>query len=255
MKKERGVTLVEIIIVLGIMMMGTAVVVPRLVSSNEQSKELSVDSDRATLKTKCSVYYLNTAEHAIKASKLTNLMDKDTVKFVNWLSTELNLPLDTASTYDALDTRFGWVSCQKLIDEKLLDTIPNDDRYILDTQTYTVYHVTDAEEVWTQLFVESGSHTNSLDNMAVRRFPIETSTTYMSTVNSTCMAGNIIYVGGKGTLKLAKVEIGTSTQTVTDLTDRLTDAVEVFGVSNIGSALKVEYLDSTGKVVILDIAY
>ena len=255
MRNERGFTLVEIIIVMSILALSSTLIVPRVVASQKQSQELSIESDRATLKTKCSVYYLNTSEHAIKTAKLTSLMDKDTDNFVNWLSTKLGLTPNTAKTYDEIDKRFGWVSCQKLIDENLLDSFPSDDRYVLDTQTYTIYHVSDAEEVWDGLFVESGSYTNSLDNMTVRRFPIKHNTVYMSKVNSTCLTGNVIYAGGKGTMTLAKIEISATTQTVTDISNKLSNAVEVYGVSSVGSKLRVEYLNRSNKVVIDEIDF
>lgn len=256
MKKERGFTLVEVLVVLTIVSVSSIAVVPRLIASHEQSQEISLDADRATLKTKCSIYYLNNAEHAVKTMELTSLMDAETTKFVNWISESLGLPLETATTYDVIDKRFGWVSSQKLIDEKLLDTIPSDDRYILDKETYTVYHVLDAEDVWKELYQSSSSHTNSLSNMTIRRFPIEISASiYMDKVNTTCMAGNVIYAGGNGTLKLAKIEITATTQTIKDISSSLANVREVYGVSNIGSGLRVEYLDTSNKLVITDISY
>lgn len=255
MKCERGFGLIEILVVLAIISVSTAVIAPQLIHSQQESKKLTIDSDRATLKTKCTVYYLNTSTHATKTNPLSELMSPETVKFVDWLSKQLNLPVGQESTYDQIDARFGWVSTQKLIDEKLLDAVPVDDRYILDTQSYTLYHVTDAEDVWEHLFVSSGAGTTDLGSMSIRRFPIETTQVYMSVVNSTCMAGNAIYAGGKGTMTLAKIEVFPSTQTVTDISSKLTNAVEVYGISNIGNNLRVEYLDTSGRLVIADVEF
>lgn len=255
MRKEKGFTIIEILIVLSIVSVASVLMIPQLVSSQKKSETMAINSDREMLKTKSSMYYLNTSEHPSGPNPLTELMDKDTLAFADWLCTQLGLTPGVNASYTELDKRFVWLSSRKLMDEKLIDEPPVDDRYVLDTQTYTVYHVTDTEDVRNKLFVDSGGGGNTLDSLNVRRFPIETSTTYMDKVNSTVLAGNIIYAGGSGTMQLARIEVKATTQEVSDISSKLPDVKEVHGVSSIGNGLRVEYTDTSNKLRIMKIDF
>lgn len=252
-KDERGFTLLEIMAVIGLASLVGATVIPKVISSNETSKTMNIESDREMLKTKSSVYYLNNGAHATRVTKLTEVLDEETDNFVRWLCNSLGLTPDIQASYDEIDKRYGWLSSEKLIDDKLLDTPPVDDRYILDTQTYQVYHVTDNQQTKDLLFESGGGNNTTLDNMSVRRFPIETSTVHMAKVNSTVLVGNTIYAGGAGTMQLAKIEVTSQTQKVTDISNKLPDVQEVLGVSTIGSGLRIEYIDTANKVRILKV--
>lgn len=255
MRKEKGFTIIEIIIVLSIVSVASALMIPQLVSSQKKSETMTINSDREMLKTKSSIYYLNTSEHPSGTNPLSELMDKDTMAFTDWLCDKMGLAPGQNASYTEIDKRFVWLSSKKLMDEKLIDEPPVDDRYVLDTQTYTVYHVTDTEDVRNKLFTESGGGGNTLDTLKIRRFPIETSTTYMDKVNSAILAGNIIYAGGSGTMQLARIEVKATTQEVTDMSSKLPDVKEVHGVSSIGNGLRVEYTDTSDKLRIVKIDF
>jgi prepilin-type N-terminal cleavage/methylation domain-containing protein len=254
-KSEAGFTLLEIIVTLGIISLATAGVVPQMIHSKNQAEQLAIDSNRELLRTKSSIYYLNRSEHAVKTNGITELMDMDTLAFVEWLCTELGYNSSSNSDLKKIDERFGWISVNKLMDEKLLDSTISDDRYVLDTDTYMVYHITDSDEVREALFAEGGDGSSSLDKMNTRCFRIQTATKYMDLVNSTVVVGNIAYAGGSGTMYLAKIRIDVNTQDVEDISHLLVNPTEVYAVTTVGSGLRVEYRNTSGEIVITQVDY
>lgn len=253
MKSESGFGLIEFIVVIALISIASASVIPSIMRSNETSHTMNIETDRELLKTKGSIYYIDSGDHPLRPTKLTQLMDKDTDGFVRWLAGALGLPPDTQTTFDEIDKRYGWLSSEKLLDKGLIDSLPADDRYVLDTQTYTVYHVTDNSTTRDLLFSESGADNSTLDNMSTRMFPIQTSTVKMIKVNSTVIVGNTIYAGGEGTMQLAKIEVTAQTQKVTDISNKLPNVKEVIGVSSIGSGLRVEYVDTSNVIKIVKV--
>ena len=250
-KDERGFGLVEWLVVACVAGLALIASYPVIRSNQLESKQATIDSDRQLLKSKCSMYYLDTGEHATKHTKMSETLDRDVSSFIEWMCNEASLPTSPLTEYD---NRFQWIDTDLLKSRHLLSEPPKDNRYILDIATYQVYHITDTKEVIHQLVDAGGGPSTDLGDLTLRRFPIQTATVYMNKVHSTILVGSTIYAGGEGTMKLAKIEVSPTSQIITDISDKLDNPIAVYSISSIGSGLKVEYANPSGiKIVTLNL--
>lgn len=255
-KRQLGFTLIEIVIGIALLTMlgvGTATYYSK---TSKQANQTLIDADRELIKTKCSIYYLKKSDHATKPDNLSEAIDKDMNNFLNYLSNKMGLPLGSQSTYDTIDARFKWVDSMKLTDEKLLDRTPSDDRYILDIETYQVYHVTDKEEVLGTIYDNGENGGDSLDDMNIRKLILitEDGSAEMTKVHTNLLVGNTLFVGGEGSMKLGKVTLLPTGEKVYDLTSKIPNVKNVLTITQTNEGIAIEYTDNSNNVKIVTLS-
>lgn len=244
--KEKGFTLVELIVVLSIVGTIGGVTYSQMVGSKQSTIQFAIDSDREILGTKASISYLNNGRHpVIDNNDITQLMTRQMTNFVKDLKEVSGLTEDrlVAETYKRLNT-------QGMIEEELLTGPPRDDRYILDITSYAVYHETDDIETIRKIYETAGTPIPTLNSRIARKLPIRArdaaagSVTVMERADVVLHVGTTVVAGGEGTMWLAKIV----NEDVYDLSDEIPDAIQVTGITPAVGGVTVEYIDGSGLI-------
>ena len=250
MNNRKGVTILELLVVLAVMAVISTLVVGGVARSQRTKRLQSIAIDKGTLETQCQRYYLdNTVYPHLPEPLVNDIMKAESDKEEKQVELYKKLTMGDAYEHGGEWNGFSEARVQedfRVIDVNLL--INNDyirglanpeEQFIIDTKTGNVYHWEDTIEDILATITDN----EDLDNVVLEadNYIIEikdNAGNQMDEIHYMLDVGSGMLVGGKGAITLAYVSA--DTHTVTNYSDRLEGgADEVYFIAKSGNSYKI----------------
>lgn len=207
LKNKKGLTLLQIIFAVAVIIAITVLVSSMVTSSNAKKRESEITSSLTQLESSARSYFINKNEYPVKEA--INL--KDTTVGTPQRMFFDELVKISGFTIDNINDRVKYVDTQVLLSENYLSSdVLNAEDYVLDKKTGKVYNINrdmklkDIQKVIKKLISDAGDVIELKKNA---EFALEKNGKKMSRVITTVTQGNKMVVGGDGTMKLALVTL------------------------------------------------
>lgn len=242
-KKVKGFTLIELVAVLGIISLMLGGFALRASKDQAKAQNESIESDRSVLFSKTKLFKSKVGNYPVLDKILTADSEYVSQQVVGRVRIALGLT-DSVEDNTTLDERFKEIDLSSLKQEDYITALVNTNlKWYTDIKTGAIYNNLDDPIVIASLA--------DFDNLDITKIPIVDGAVKMDVINCSTLYNDVLYVGGTGVIKLAKVTI--QDNKVTDLTSKLISPKEVLGVTVYGVSIKVQYIKTDDSIAVMDI--
>lgn len=223
---ERGLTLIQILFAVAVLIVLTTLTASLIISTNEKKEESVITANVSQLEASSKSYFVGKNSYPVKESEKLSSHTNGTAtkKFFDTMVSTSGFSKET------VDNRIKVVDVTLLKSENFLSAdITNPEEYVLDKKTGKVYHIgrdaklEEIKETVKKLISDAGDIIELKKNTEI---VLEKEGKQMTKVISTVTQGNKMVLGGDGSMKVAVVTLSESkdkvSNEITDLTGKLT---------------------------------